>query len=112
MDDGPNDAVVFGRASERGLHLDHRRANRRHCRRPPDDCLEFPDTVPRELRIIITIIIIISITIILMSISKKRYEKSRACCNDANSRHFDNDIIILSLDTQQTLKKQLQIFYH
>jgi len=48
MDDGPNDAVVFGRASERGLHLNHRRATRRHCHSKPDDCLEFQTPIPKN----------------------------------------------------------------
>jgi len=41
LDDGPNDAVVFRRSSDRGLHLGHRRATRRYCHSPPVDCLEF-----------------------------------------------------------------------
>lgn len=65
MDDGPNDAVVFGRTSERGLHLSHRRSTRRHCHSQPDDCLKFQISIPANFVLLLFVLLLF-----LKSISK------------------------------------------
>lgn len=67
MDDGPNDAVVFGRTSERGLHLSHCHSTRRHCHSQPDDCLKFQTSIPANFVLLLLLFVLL---LFLKSISK------------------------------------------